>query len=467
MGSKISQAEILEAREKRAARQAKLIEKLGKTLICFTLNIAGPIKVFPLAEKTFAEGVRIVQDQLTCAGIKIIHMEVTVGPAGLEGYFSVDADPFEVKEIMMNIEHSSSLTRLFDLDVISPTGEKISRESLSGKLRSCLLCDNPAHICAGRGAHLPEEVIKRTIEIMTNYFQIQQANWIAGLAVRSLLYELSISPKPGLVDRFNNGAHLDMDFLTFIDSISVLQPAFFKMALAGLRSMNSLQDLMQEIRFWGREAEMAMRQATKGINTHKGIIFSLGIIAAAAGRLLQEEENLSPAKVGDYCKEMVKEVMITDFQQASTKRPLTRGIEQYLTFGLTGIRGEVASGFQSVQNYGLPALKKGFEAGLGLNEAGLYSLLNMIAVVNDTNIIGRAGIETQLEIQQILGEKLYGLPLEETFVLSLAKELDELFILRNISPGGSADLLSVTFMLYFLEEEQRNLLIEEKESITT
>ena len=130
--------------------------------------------------------------------------------------------------------------------------------------------------------------------------------------------------------------------------------------------------------------------------------------------------------------------MTTDFRQANTKRPLTRGVEQYLKLGLTGIRGEVASGFQSVQNYGLPALKRGFEAGLGLNEAGLYCLLNLIAVVKDTNIIGRAGIETQLEIQQILGKKLYGLSLEDTSVLAIARELDDLFILRNIIPGGSA-----------------------------
>ena len=108
---------------------------------------------------------------------------------------------------------------------------------------------------------------------------------MARTALKSLLYEVSVTPKPGLVDRDNPGAHGDMDYYSFIDSAAALAPYFSRCAALGRDSLCEPGEVLTRLRPLGLEAEEAMKQATGGANTHKGLIFSLGILCAAAGRL--------------------------------------------------------------------------------------------------------------------------------------------------------------------------------------
>ena len=128
---------------------------------------------------------------------------------------------------------------------------------------------------------------------------------IGRLAFASMLTEVSATPKPGLVDRANNGAHRDMDFFTFVESAAALRSSFDEFAEAG-RNINPVEGLLPALREIGIRAEEKMFKATKNVNTHKGMIFSLGLVAGAAGRIAAgggalNAENIS-GTAGNICR---------------------------------------------------------------------------------------------------------------------------------------------------------------------
>ena len=122
--------------------------------------------------------------------------------------------------------------------------------------------------------------------------QEQTAEYIAesiGMkAYYALLEEVYTTPKPGLVDLYSCGAHTDMDVQTFERSAEALQPWFIRMAAQGYLLTCTREELFTQIRQTGIMAEKAMFQATGGVNTHKGMIFTLGIFCAAAGRCMKD-----------------------------------------------------------------------------------------------------------------------------------------------------------------------------------
>lgn len=125
---------------------------------------------------------------------------------------------------------------------------------------------------------------------------IRQKNKIATFAVEGMLYEVTATPKPGLVDRANNGAHYDMDYFTFMSSAAALYMAFDEMIKEGARSGEQQEDirkLLAPLREIGKRAENRMFAFTDGVNTHKGMIFSLGILCGCAGWLTGRNETLS------------------------------------------------------------------------------------------------------------------------------------------------------------------------------
>jgi triphosphoribosyl-dephospho-CoA synthase len=133
--------------------------------------------------------------------------------------------------------------------------------------------------------------------------------YISKCAVQSMLYEVTATPKPGLVDRANSGAHKDMDFFSFMSSSAVLGPFFYRCARKGVEyDSPNVEGLFHQIRGLGVEAEHKMFQATGGVNTHKGLIFSLGIICAAAGYyfLNKTEFQVSIEKICHIVSQMTK-----------------------------------------------------------------------------------------------------------------------------------------------------------------
>ena len=192
-----------------------------------------------------------------------------------------------------------------------------------------------------------------------------------------------------------------------------------------------------------------MFAATKGINTHKGAIFSMGILCASLGRLPREQWK-HPDMVLKECSAMTEGLVESDFSGLTKENAVTMGQKLYLNHGITGIRGQMEAGLPAVKDVGLPALKKGLSMGLDINRSGCGALLALITAATDTNLIARGGLstwqETVSQVRGILAENPYP-------VLETLRQLDMEFIRNNLSPGGSADLLAVCYLLYFLETE--------------
>ncbi len=170
------------------------------------------------------------------------------------------------------------------------------------------------------------------------------AHYAASLAQRAILYEVSTAPKPGLVDRDNAGAHKDMDFFTFMASSSALYRGLYECTMEGLNfEEKDHTKLLDRIRKPGIQCEKAMFEATNKVNTHKGIIFSMGILCAVVGRLFKEynTENFIIEDICEEVKKVTKDLTEKDFKGIENKKVLTHGERLYIEHGFKGIRGEV------------------------------------------------------------------------------------------------------------------------------
>lgn len=271
------------------------------------------------------------------------------------------------------------------------------------------------------------------------------AQAIGSAASLALLLEVSVTPKPGLVDRQGNGAHNDMNFSTFLASAAAITPYFSACAQAGADFPQVDETTLPRIRPLGVRCEQVMLAATNGANTHKGAIFSLGILTCAAGACLSSGD-LSPDAVCAKAA-IIAAPALLDFQKGS---PDTKGLRLYASQGVTGIRGEAASGFASVRQWALPALEELSGKGILENDLCLQALLLLMANVRDTNLLARGGEEGLAYAQSAAREALaQGGALAGDGKARLAA-MDKDFIRRNLSPGGCADLLAAAIFLHRL-----------------
>lgn len=438
----ISLQEILAARESRAARQNALLAKFQKPLICFTMNIAGPEKYNDNILWGFRLGNQWLKVQL--ADLSVLHYEEQILPTGCEGYYIVDASAALLKERTVQIEDSAPVARLFDMDVLDWDGRKLERGELGYAPRKCLICNQSAHICGRSRAHSVKVLQQRTLALLQNAMEQEACDHIAQLAQQSLLYEVCTTPKPGLVDCRNNGSHQDMDIFTFLSSSTALVPYFSQCARIGMQTRHLAPgEVFSRLRFPGKLAEQAMYQATGGVNTHKGSIFSLGILCAAAGRLTSDKWQ--PEALSALCKEMTRGLVSRELENTSAVS--TTGEHLYRQYGISGARGQAESGYQQVLQIGLPVLQKGLEKGLSLNDAGCSTLLALITATEDTNLIHRSSLEQQKAVAENLANLIKENPYPSKEIL---KQLDDNFIEKNLSPGGCADLLAITYFIHLL-----------------
>ena len=448
MPMEVSLQEMLVTRERRAIRQKILLSAYGKTLICFTMNIAGPVKNSSLIRRGYALGKRLLRQQLEVAGIPIAYFEEIQEKTGNEAIFLLDADPLAVKAVTVEIEDQPAVGRLFDMDVLCPDGRKVDRQELGREGRKCLICGGPAQVCARSRAHTVSELQEKTWKILCEALDTVDSTDAARLATQALLYEVATTPKPGLVDRENSGSHREMDFFTFQASAAALYPYFAQCVKIGRETVDA-QETFRRLRLPGKLAEGEMRRATGGVNTHKGAIFSMGILCGALGRL-EREQWCSPGAVLAECAAITKGLVSEDYVNLTPETAKTAGQKLYLQYGITGVRGQAEAGFPAVRNVGLPKLEAALAAGKSINEAGCAALLAMLANTVDTNMIHRGGYElakeTAEEISALLEKEPF--PSKETM-----EALNEEFVQKNLSPGGTADLLALVYMLHFLKEE--------------
>lgn len=449
--SKKAQMDILLAKEERAACQSKLLSRYPRCLISFVMNLPGAEKNSAVIRRSFDEGVRQIERLLGWEHITILEKQGYCRATGPEELWAVDAELLDVKRSMVVLEESHELGRLFDIDVLSysaGTGETLSRTRLGLPPRSCLLCSCAAHECSRQRKHSYEELTAKAKGVMERFFLEKRADEVATMACRSMLYEVSVSPKPGLVDRFDPGAHKDMDFYTFLDSSSVLTPWFRKFFLRGTDyASRTPQELFTVLRGVGILAERDMLDSTH-CNTHKGLIFTMGILCGVLGWLYGNQKKMTADELLAFSAEMVRPALTREINRLKAETPRTAGEKLLHTSGRGGIRSEALQGYPTVRQYGLPTLKKFLAQGCSVNDAGVYTLLSIMAHADDSNVYARSNAETQERVRRQMLELTAR---EAPPDMKEIQEINREFIERNISPGGCADLLAITYFLYFYE----------------
>lgn len=260
----------------------------------------------------------------------------------------------------------------------------------------------------------------------------------------SMIEEVETTPKPGLVDLLGNGAHKDLNPELFRKSAQALKPTFLAIAELGASWNQPLAELFKPIRQIGLEGEKAMYKATNNVNTHKGALFSLGILAAVTGYAIKNNIPLMPENLCMLASEMTRADILEDFKQMDKKSPQTHGEKLYHIFGHKGIRGEVMEAFPNLRNHVFPYLDQQ-QTTLSLQNK-LHVLLLLMANLEDTNVLSRGGEEGLCYVHEKSRELLEEEKRQPSMDLTgKLIELDAEFIKRNLSPGGAADLLSVTY----------------------
>lgn len=395
---------MLLARDRRASRQAALLSRYGRPVISFTMNIAGPVKDSPLIRYAFRSGLRQLE-ALPCAQLcREVIFEPT-GPEALLVYETQDARL--LKAFCIRLESEGEAGRLFDLDVLDANGEKLSRETG----RTCLVCGGPVSVCSRSRAHGLEAITARTRTILEAF----AAETLGEMAENALLAEVHFTPKPGLVDEANNGAHRDMDVPLFERSAHALRPCFEEFVRLGIQGASPAA--LQQA---GVRAEQAMFAATGGVNTHKGAIYSGALLLHAAGRLLSGEEERSLCGLAAQTA-------------AAIPAPTgTHGAAVRAQCG--GIRTEAVSGYPTAQ----AVLRQ-------LRQSGpLDALLLSMSRLDDSTLWHRGGAEGAQLVRSRAADILAAPASERE---ARTRRLDMELIERNLSPGGSADLLAMAFFL--------------------
>lgn len=267
---------------------------------------------------------------------------------------------------------------------------------------------------------------------------------------QAILLEVCTHPKPGLVTRVSNGSHKDMSILTFAMSSAVLGRFFYELQDIGMAHQGTECELLDKVRKYGVVAERELLTVTKGVNTQRGILFAGGLLSAAAG--YAANKCLGKDELINIIKKMTAGIVQRELKSSTAKA--TAGEILYKEHGITGIRGEVEQGFPSVVNAGVPALREAFSRKACLNDALLHALLALMTRVQDSNVIWRTDVATGEEVKQIAVDILRK---GSVFTRAGRAAIDEAcryFESRRISPGGSADLLSITITLYLLDNKE-------------
>lgn len=277
---------------------------------------------------------------------------------------------------------------------------------------------------------------------------------IDAVACEALRQEVDLNYKPGLVCPGRNGSHADMDSNTFYRSIQALQGYFGQCFAAGIEGaeFRTLQRL-------GLSAEKAMFNATQGVNTHKGAIFLMGLLAGAAGVQFREHGCFEPIGLGRLvaAKWGVNILLAGVQDQIQHIDSPTHGRRVRDAFGLPGAREQAADGFPVLFWTTVPQLRWALSEGLSAEQAQLHALVCTIGKLPDTNLAHRGGLKglnwAQGRVDQFLAEGGVFAPGWQP----RAQHLCDQFEAQWLSPGGSADLLSAALFIQALVQVNAEL----------
>jgi triphosphoribosyl-dephospho-CoA synthase len=280
--------------------------------------------------------------------------------------------------------------------------------------------------------------------ISTNRIVWQASRWhpyhLASIAKQALIAEAELTPKPGLVDRRGSGAHTDLSLDLMRHSAETIEPYFASMAVASSKRPPG-RLLREELGAIGRKAEHAMSLATGGTNTHKGAIWVLGLLVAAAS----QSEDLNPLRVAGLAGSIARlpDLVLPEL--------VSHGDVVRERYGVVGARGEARRDFPHVVRVGIPALRAARVTGKSETVSRLFSLLSIMAELDDTCVLYRSGLEGGEVVKA--GAKAVlavGGPGSQEGDAAL-RRFDRKLLEKRISPGGCADLLAASLFLDCLE----------------
>ncbi len=447
--------QILTAKENRFVLRQKIASE-NKTSLSFTLNIAGFPKSNELITTFFNTILSELKIFLLANRIIIIDKnEINIidkaGNFYLTKINNKNISEKEIKIITENFETTHKLGRLIDIDITDNKGNPVS----SGKEKNCYYCGKfPAIVCMRNKSHSYNELRNFIFNEIENYLSIKKKEKIikklSSIGLKALLYEVSLTPKPGLVDFNNSGSHSDMNYFTFLDSSSALAPFFRELVHKGYNFSNpELSHALPIIRNIGLQMEIEMFAATNKINTQKGLIFLLGINLFASGYYFSKDELFNIEKYREIIKDICKD--ITKIELKNIENPKTHGEICFQKYGFAGARSEAEKGFPSVFESSLKILENNLPSiELASKEkismALQKTLVKLISINNDTNILYRKNLKILKKLQSLSKDVLNCNDFENSYfkIADFCRE-------NNISPGGSADLLAITVYIYFIK----------------
>ncbi len=432
-----------------AARDARSLLRKGFSLrnlpsLSLSLNIPGYPKSNEIIHRFFLyclDDLKIfITARLLCPDEnEAVLQQDEAGDFYIAPFSTGQISPVEIKKIGEDFEQSHAWGRFIDVDVTDNTGMPVP----SGKSKPCFYCNEyPADHCRRQMRHDTDELKDFMFGRMKAYCRQQReisiSRTLSSLALQSILCEISLTPKPGLVDKFSNGVHKDMNYSTFIISTAAISGYFNELVRAGFSfGENDMTKALPAIRNIGLRMERTMFAGTSGVNTQKGIIFLMGLSLFTSGYLFAHEDIFGIEKFRKIVKDICKDLTYRELEDIG--RPsATHGEQVYRSLKFAGARGEAENGFPLAFDFGLPELFKHHE----LNDPVLLrSFLVIAANNNDTNILFRSSEKVLSQFKELS---------REAFETGNMDSLMEFCMKEKISPGGSADLLAVSIYLYLL-----------------
>ncbi|MFA5007491.1 MAG: triphosphoribosyl-dephospho-CoA synthase [Candidatus Izemoplasmatales bacterium] len=404
--------DILKARE---ARRDTILEMLrrGGTVVSVRANVPGVRKTTKISRYVvgrFAARFAFDADETRW-------IDDADGTTFLARYGALGAEP--LKAIAVGLEEKTPLGRLSDIDVYPQGGIALTR----GALRKCLLCDEPAAVCAREGRHSVEDLLAE----MERIARADAVRFAAALIDGAMRAELDLEPKFGLVTKHSRGSHEDMDYAMMKQAGMAIVPHLAEMFALAIDDEQPAA-IFARARKEGLEAERAMFSVTGGINAYKGLIFSMGLAAAAAGKAVFG--GLSFEDVYDFVSTMAEPLV----GELDKKEIGTFGRRAWAENRIGGARLEAARGFPSVR------LAVG-HVGNCTREELHRALCRLIGVVEDTTLLKRAGSKRRYDEIRARFARI------DDFAREKMAALTAECIAEGLSFGGSADLLATAVFL--------------------
>jgi triphosphoribosyl-dephospho-CoA synthase len=268
---------------------------------------------------------------------------------------------------------------------------------------------------------------------------------IGDLAKQALIDEVMLTPKPGLVDRLNTGSHTDLSVQLMLRSACCLAPYFSQMAQAAAGQPIGIP-LRETVGNIGRQAECAMMAETSGINTHRGAIWALGLLSAAATAMSSE-----PKTATRLCTTAGQLARLADQFAPNT---FSKGKKASNQYGVKGAKQQAQMGFPAITQHALPTLRLSRLRNHSETAARLNAFLSITANLTDTCVLNRAGLAGQTLLQATSSAILAQGGVSTPPGYRMLKQLDKKMIALNASPGGAADLLAATLFIDWVEHSE-------------